>query len=55
MMSEFFAMGGHALYVWPSFGFFLLVIIINWLSPVLAGRALKRDLARGLRRAERRQ
>jgi heme exporter protein D len=31
--SEFFAMGGHALYVWGSFGACLLLMIVE---PILA-------------------
>lgn len=28
-MQDFFAMGGYAVYVWPSFGIFLLVLLGN--------------------------
>ena len=32
-MSEFFAMGGYAAYVWPSFGITLFVMaLIQWTS-----------------------
>ncbi|MBS3916412.1 MAG: heme exporter protein CcmD [Sulfuritalea sp.] len=33
--SEFFAMGGHALYVWGSYGACALLMI---LEPILAGK-----------------
>lgn len=42
-MSEFFAMGGYARWVWSSFGLTALVLIIN---VVLAGRRYRRALAR---------
>lgn len=29
-MSEFFAMGGYAAYVWSSFGLTLVVLVGNW-------------------------
>ena len=36
-MNEFFAMGGYAIYVWPSYGLFFLLLIGNW------GTAWRRD------------
>ena len=42
-VSDFFAMGGHALYVWLAYGATLLVLITNTL--VLRG-ARKRQLER---------
>ena len=47
--SEFIAMGGHALYVWGSFGACLLALL---LEPVVLGRRrhhIDRDLARRAR------
>ena len=44
--SEFFAMGGHAFYVWGSFGACLLLMIVE---PVLA-RARRRNALTELRR-----
>jgi heme exporter protein D len=37
-MSEFFAMGGYAAYVWPSYGLTLVVIVLNivWARRLLA-------------------
>ena len=29
-MSEFFAMGGYAAFVWPSYGLTALVLLANW-------------------------
>lgn len=30
--SEFFHMGGYALYVWSAYGFAALVLILNWVA-----------------------
>lgn len=43
-MSEFFAMGGHAVYVWTSYAFFAAVIAFNLIQPVLAKRRIIRNL-----------
>ncbi len=37
-LADFFAMGRHGLYVWLSYGFFLLVMMWNLLAPTLATR-----------------
>lgn len=42
-MSEFFAMGGYARWVWSSFGLAAFVLVIN---VVLAGRRYRRALTR---------
>jgi len=34
-VQEFFAMGGYALYVWPSYGLTLIVLIANIIIPVM--------------------
>ena len=44
--ADFFAMGGHALYVWGSFGACLLALLAE---PVLL-RQRRRDVVRLLRR-----
>lgn len=31
-MSEFFAMGGYAKYVWPAFGITAIVLMVNLLA-----------------------
>ncbi|MDM4771743.1 heme exporter protein CcmD [Solimonas sp. SE-A11] len=43
-MSEILAMGGYGLYVWGSFGCGLAVLAWNALSPLLARRALMRQM-----------
>ena len=47
-MSEFFAMGGYAFYVWTSYALFVLMLIVDYLQP----RWMQR---RALKEAERRQ
>ena len=32
-LSEFFHMGGYAVYVWSSYGITLVVLVLNWLLP----------------------
>jgi len=32
-LSEFFNMGGYAVFVWSSYGLALVVLFINWLLP----------------------
>jgi heme exporter protein D len=34
-LQEFFAMGGYAFYVWPSYGLTLIVLIANIIIPVV--------------------
>jgi heme exporter protein D len=54
-MKEFFHMGGYALYVWPSYGLAMIILIANLVAPVLQRRRLLADIARKLRRARRDQ
>lgn len=42
--SAFFAMGGYAAYVWPAYGVFFLVLLIDWLAPQFRRRRLLREL-----------
>ncbi len=44
--SEFFEMGGYALYVWASYALALLVLAVALLAPLFRHRRLKRELAR---------
>jgi heme exporter protein D len=52
-MKEFFYMGGYAFYVWMSYGLTLVVLVANLIIPFNQERALKRTLARKLRRKQR--
>jgi heme exporter protein D len=42
---EFFAMGGYAFYVWTAYGVTLMVLLYNYLSPVLQRKKLLRQLS----------
>jgi len=44
-MSEFFAMGGYALYVWVSYGLAAVILIVNVVLPRRRHRELVRRLA----------
>jgi heme exporter protein D len=50
-MSEFFAMGGYAAYVWPSFVLAAIVLIANIVAPMQQRKRVLKDIARKLRRA----
>ena len=49
-LSEFFAMGGHALYVWASFAISLVLMALNILLPWWRLKATRKHLDRQLRR-----
>ncbi|MEW7972602.1 MAG: heme exporter protein CcmD [Candidatus Thiodiazotropha endolucinida] len=54
-MSEFFAMGGYAVYVWPSFLLALIVLVANVVAPMQQRKRVLKDIARKLRRARKKQ
>ena len=54
-MSEFFAMGGYAVYVWPSFLLALIVLVANIVAPIRQRRRALTDIARKIRRARKEQ
>jgi len=45
-MAEFFAMGGYAVYVWPSYLLALVVLVGNVVAPIMHRRRLFAELAR---------
>ncbi|MEE4378647.1 MAG: heme exporter protein CcmD [Candidatus Competibacteraceae bacterium] len=51
--SEFFHMGGYALYVWLSYGLTLAVLGMVILAMLFRHRQLKRDLEQRTRRQRR--
>ncbi|MEO8804112.1 MAG: heme exporter protein CcmD [Rudaea sp.] len=51
-MSEFFAMGGYAAYVWPSYAIFFIVLLLDAVAPL---RQRSRVLREQRRRAQRQQ
>lgn len=52
-LSEFFAMGGYAFFVWTSYGIATIVLVANLIVPIRQRRKLLADLARKARRARR--
>ena len=51
-LSEFFAIGGHAVYVWWSYAIFALIFAFNILQPLLAKKRILRQLQARLVREE---
>ncbi|PXV60850.1 heme exporter protein D [Dyella jiangningensis] len=55
-MSAFLAMGGYAMYVWPAYAVFFIVLIADYLNPSLRRRRNLRELrSRMARQAARQQ
>ncbi|MFC5526122.1 heme exporter protein CcmD [Rhodanobacter ginsengisoli] len=56
-LHAFLAMGGYALYVWPAYAVFFIVLIADTVAPSLRRRRVLRDLrvrmARQVSRQER--
>lgn len=44
-LSEFFAMGGYAFYVWTSYGLTLIVLLANIIIPIWQRKQFLRALA----------
>lgn len=43
-MATWFAMGGYAVYVWPAYAVFFMVLAIDWIAPALRRRTLIAEL-----------
>ncbi len=54
-MSQFFAMGGYAAYVWPAYAVFFVVLIADYLAPGVRRRRHLRELRARLARQSVRQ
>lgn len=55
-LQHFFAMGGYADYLWPAYAVFFIVLLADFLAPLLRRRRLLRELrARLARKAARHQ
>ncbi len=50
--AEFLAMGGHAVYVWWSYGIFAVIFAFNILQPLLAKKRIIKQLQARLVREE---
>jgi heme exporter protein D len=54
-LHAFFSMGGYAIYVWPAYGVFFIVLLIDWLAPQLRRRRLLRELRARIARQDARK
>ncbi|EGV52169.1 hemagglutination activity protein [Candidatus Endoriftia persephone str. Guaymas] len=54
-MSEFFNMGGYAMYVWPSYGLTFVILLVHFIAPLLQRKRTLNDIARKIRRDRRKQ
>jgi heme exporter protein D len=55
-MSEWIAMGGYAVYVWPAYAVFFAVLAWDWIAPALRRRQVLNELrGRAAREQLRRQ
>jgi heme exporter protein D len=54
-LSTFLAMGGYAAYVWPAYGVFFVVLLIDWLAPQIRRRRLLRDVCGRMARQDARK
>lgn len=43
-MDDFLAMGGYAWYVWPAYVVFFVVLLADYLAPLLQRRRILREL-----------
>jgi heme exporter protein D len=43
-MTHWLAMGGYAMYVWPAYALFFIVLAWDWLAPAFRKRRLTREL-----------
>ena len=51
-INSFLAMGGHAQYVWLSYGIAAVIVAINFISPMLTRKKIIKDIERQLRREQ---
>ena len=54
-LQTFFAMGGYAIYVWPAYAVFFIVLIVDTIAPRLRRRRVLRELRARLARQDARQ
>ncbi|MGR9107245.1 MAG: heme exporter protein CcmD [Gammaproteobacteria bacterium] len=52
-LSEFFAMGGYAFYVWTSYGIALVVLALNIIQPLMQQKRTLRAIRRRQQRHRR--
>lgn len=51
-MSAFLAMGGYAIYVWPAFAVFFLVLLVDYIAPGFRRRRTLREVRAKLKRQQ---
>lgn len=49
MMSEFLDMGGYGEFVWSSYAIWFVVMVINYLQPIIRERKVSRELRKRLK------
>ncbi len=54
-MTQFLAMGGYAMYVWPAYAVFFIVLAWDWFAPAMRRRRLTRELRGRIAREHTRQ
>ncbi len=54
-LQSFLAMGGYAAYVWPAYAVFFVVLVADYLAPVLRRHRLLRELRARMARQEQRE
>ncbi len=47
---DFFDMGGYALYVWPSYGLALVMVVVNVVSPIMQRKKVITRIKRAIKR-----
>ncbi len=48
--SEFFHMGGYAVFVWTSYGLALLMVVVNIVSPIIERKRVIARVKRAIKR-----
>jgi len=48
--SEFFHMGGYAVFVWTSYGLALLMVVVNVVSPMIERKRVIARVKRAIKR-----
>jgi heme exporter protein D len=54
-MNDFFAMGGYAIFVWPAYAVFFIVLALEALAPIAQRKRLLADIRGRLKRREARE
>lgn len=53
-MNDFLAMGGYGAYVWSSFAIFFIVLLLDFIAPLLRRRRVLADLRGRIKRQHKR-